>query len=120
MNASVPLVNVDRQRIEQVLRNLVSNALRYAPAGARVIVKLSQNQNLAHVEVSDMGSGIPADALAHVFERFWRGDKSRSRALGGSGLGLAIAKQWTEAHGGTIGVTSQVGQGTTFWFTLPI
>ena len=113
-------LRVDAQRIEQVLRNLISNALRYTPAGARVTVKLARAGNAAQVEVSDTGPGIPADALEHVFERFWRGDKSRSRALGGSGLGLAIARQWIEAHGGQIGVTSQVGRGTTFWFTLPI
>lgn len=118
LDKDVAPLNVDRQRIEQVLRNLISNALRYSPAGASVTVKLSQSQNIVKVQVSDTGPGIPADALAQVFERFWRGDKSRSRALGGSGLGLAIAKQWIEAHGGAIGVTSQVGQGTTFWFTL--
>ena len=124
---NLPLVNLDAQRIEQVLRNLISNALRYTPAGARVIVKLVRAGNAARVEVSDTGLGIPADAVAHVFERFWRGDKSRSRALGGAGLGLAIAKQWIEAHGGQIGViSSQVGgattqpSGTTFWFTLPL
>jgi two-component system sensor histidine kinase BaeS len=116
----IPALNVDAQRIEQVLRNLVSNAMHYSPAGARVTVKLIRNGNTARVEVSDTGPGIPADALAQIFERFWRGDKSRSRILGGSGLGLAIAKQWIEAHGGEIGVTSQVGQGATFWFTLPI
>lgn len=120
MDGSIITLYVDRQRIEQVLRNLISNALRYSHAGARVIVKLSQDQNRARVQVSDTGPGIPADALTHVFERFWRGDKSRARALGGSGLGLAIAKQWIDAHGGEIGVTSQIGQGTTFWFTLPI
>lgn len=130
----LPLFNLDAQRIEQVLRNLISNALRYTPAGARVTVKLARAGNVAQVEVSDTGPGIPADSLGYVFERFWRGDKSRSRALGGSGLGLAIAKQWIEAHGGQIGITNQVGVaaahalrdgnaptrqgGTTFWFTL--
>jgi two-component system, OmpR family, sensor histidine kinase BaeS len=116
----IPPLNLDAQRIEQVLRNLVSNALQYSPAGAQVMVKLAHQGNTVRVEVNDTGPGIPADALAQIFERFWRGDKSRSRMLGGSGLGLAIAKQWIEAHGGEIGVTSQIGQGTTFWFTLPI
>jgi len=130
----LPLLNLDAQRIEQALRNLISNALRYTPADARVTVKLARAGNAAQVEVSDTGPGIPADALEHVFERFWRGDKSRARALGGSGLGLAIAKQWIEAHGGQIGVTSQVAgvavqeggnvpprqSGTTFWFALPL
>ena len=116
----IPALNLDAQRIEQVLRNLISNALRYSPTGARVTVKLARLGNRAQIQVSNTGPGIPADALGHVFERFWRGDKSRARALGGSGLGLAIAKQWIEAHGGEIGATSQVGQDTTFWFTLPI
>ena len=123
---NIPRVSVDAQRIEQVLRNLISNALRYTPAGAQVTVKLARAGNAARVEVSDTGPGIPADAREHVFDRFWRGDKSRSRALGGSGLGLAIAKQWIEGHGGQIGVISHVGgatpqsSGTTFWFTLPL
>jgi two-component system OmpR family sensor kinase/two-component system sensor histidine kinase BaeS len=127
VGATLPMVDVDAERIEQVLRNLISNALRYVPPGARVSVTVSRKANSARVEVSDTGPGIPADALPHVFERFWRGDKSRARALGGSGLGLAIAQQWIEAHGGRIGVKSQVGGaaqqkqgGTTFWFTLPL
>ncbi len=117
---SLPPINLDAQRIEQVLRNLISNALRYSTAGACVSVNLRREGNLARTEVRDTGPGIPTDALEHVFERFWRGDPSRARSLGGAGLGLAIAKQWVEAHGGQIGVTSQVGQGTTFWFTLPL
>ena len=132
--ATLPSVNVDAQRIEQVLRNLISNALRYTPAGGTVSVKMSRDANAARVAVGDTGPGIPSEAQAHVFERFWRGDKSRARALGGAGLGLAIAQQWIEAHGGQIGVKSQVGvaaaqengnaptqqTGTTFWFTLPL
>ncbi|MBI5035051.1 MAG: HAMP domain-containing histidine kinase [Chloroflexi bacterium] len=111
-------LNIDAQRIEQVLRNLISNALRYNSVGARVTTKLARVGNMARIEVTDTGSGIPADTAHRVFERFWRGDKSR--ALGGSGLGLAIAKQWVEAHGGQIGVTNEMGTGTTFWFTLPL
>lgn len=124
--ATLPLLNMDAQRIEQVLRNLISNALRYTPSGGTVSVKVNRDATTARVEVCDTGPGIPADALPHVFERFWRGDKSRARALGGSGLGLAIAQQWIEAHGGQIGVRSQAGMaaaqqsGTTFWFTLPL
>jgi signal transduction histidine kinase len=134
LSTSLPSLNLDAQRIEQALRNLISNALRYTPAGGTVTVKLVKNGNAARVEVSDTGPGIPADALPHVFERFWRGDKSRSRAQGGAGLGLAIAKQWVEGHGGRIGVESKTGvaapqengneptrpSGTTFWFTLPL
>lgn len=118
--AKLPLLDLDAQRIEQALRNLISNALRYTPETGVVSVKLSRDANSARVEVSDTGSGIAPDALPHVFERFWRADKSRARALGGAGLGLAIARQWIEAHSGQIGVTSELEQGTTFWFTLPL
>jgi signal transduction histidine kinase len=117
---NIPPVNLDPERIAQVLRNLLSNALRYTPGGSAVTVNLVKSGNAARVEVSDTGPGIPADALPHVFERFWRGDKSRSRAQGGAGLGLAIAKQWITAHNGQIEVESQAGQGTSFWFTLPL
>ncbi len=117
---SLPSLNLDAQRIEQVLRNLIGNALRYTPAGGRVTVRLLKEEKAARAEVSDTGPGIPPEALPLVFERFWRGDKSRSRAQGGAGLGLAVAKQWVEGHGGQIGVTSEIGRGTTFWFTLPL
>lgn len=117
---NIPLLNLDAQRIEQVLRNLLSNALRYTPGNGNVSVKLVAGGNFARIEVRDTGTGIPTDALPYVFERFWRGDKARSRAHGGTGLGLAIAKQWIEAHGGQIGVESGLHKGTTFWFTLPI
>jgi signal transduction histidine kinase len=116
---NLPPLDIDPQRIEQVLRNLISNGLRYTPAGGAVRVRLTRADAFARVEVSDTGAGLPAEALPHVFERFWRGDKSRERAQGGTGLGLAIAKQWIAAHGGQIGVTSEVGKGTIFWFTLP-
>lgn len=116
----LPRVNLDAQRIDQVLRNLISNTIRYSPAGASVNVHLARASNSARVEVRDTGPGMPPDAVEHVFERFWRADPSRSRLLGGAGLGLAIAKQWIEAHGGQIGVESRVGQGSTFWFTLPL
>lgn len=139
---NLPLVNCDAQRIEQVIRNLVSNALRHTPDAGTVTVTLSRENNFARVTVQDTGAGIAPEALPHVFERFWRGDdassrsfspqryfelaqhdeasKSRSRAQGNTGLGLAIAKQWVTAHGGEIGVESAPGRGSTFWFTLPL
>lgn len=116
----LPEVTLDEQRIVQVLRNLLSNALRYTPAGGAVIVTLARQEQVAKVSVRDTGSGIAPEALSHVFERFWRGDKGRARSQGGAGLGLAIARQWVRAHGGEIGVESQLGQGTVFWFTVPI
>ncbi len=118
--ADIPRLNIDAQRIEQVLRNLISNALRYTPVGGSVSVKLNRDGNAVRIAVSDTGPGIPPEALAHVFERFWRGDKSRARVRGGAGLGLAIARQWVQAHGGQIGVESTSGHGATFWFTLPL
>ncbi len=117
---AVPVISLDAQRIEQVLRNLISNALRHTPNGGRVTVSLAYENHFARVIVRDTGEGIAPDALPHVFERFWRGDKSRSRAQGNTGLGLAIAKQWVTAHGGQIGVESELGKGATFWFTLPL
>lgn len=119
----IPPLNLDAQRIEQVLGNLLANALRYTPAKGKVFVKLTRTEDRARVEVRDTGSGIAPAALPHVFERFRRGDeasKALSRAYEGTGLGLAIAKQWVEAHGGEIGVESRVNQGATFWFTLPL
>jgi signal transduction histidine kinase len=113
-------VNVDVQRIEQVLRNLLSNALLYTPMGGTVMVNVSAADDAARVEVYNSGPGISQEALSHVFERFWREDRARARAQSGAGLGLAIAKQWVQAHGGQIGASSQVGRGTTFWFTLPL
>jgi len=125
----LPRVNIDAQRIEQVLRNLMNNALRHTPAGGAVRVECAEIKSqraeggdlksVVRVRVSDTGSGISREDLPHVFERFWRGDKARARAGGGTGLGLAIAQRLILAHGGTIGVESEEGRGATFWFTLP-
>ena len=78
------------------------------------------SEGMVRVTVADTGRGIPSEDLPYIFERFWRGDKSRSRAAGGTGLGLAIARQLVEVHGGTIRVESTLGQGSKFWFTLPV
>jgi signal transduction histidine kinase len=112
-------VLMDTQRIGRVLNNLVSNALRYTPAGGKVEVNVSRNTTGVLVEVSDNGEGIPEKDLPYVFERFYRGDESRSRTTGGSGLGLAIARGIVNAHGGNIKVESEPGRGTRFYFTLP-
>jgi two-component system OmpR family sensor kinase/two-component system sensor histidine kinase BaeS len=121
VTASIPEITIDPHRIEQVLRNLIGNALRHTNEG-RINVRCAVDggQKMVRVSVSDTGTGIESEDLPHVFERFYRGDKSRSRSSGGAGLGLAIAKQLVNAHGGEIGVESQVGKGTVFWFTLPI
>ena len=112
------LALMDSQRIEQVLTNLLANAIRHTPAGGTVSVSARSDQDLV-VEVSDTGPGIAPADLPHVFDRFWRGDKSRARDRGGAGLGLAIARQLVEAHSGRIWVESEPNAGSTFGFALP-
>jgi signal transduction histidine kinase len=112
-------VTMDAQRIGRVLANLVGNALRHTPAGGVVQVRAARTAEGTAVEVTDTGEGIPPEDLPFVFDRFYRGEKSRSRATGGAGLGLAIARSLVEAHGGRIRVESRPGQGTRFVFVLP-
>jgi len=116
----LPLVDVDPQRIGQVLGNLLSNALTHTPPGGEVVVAARAGKAEVEVSVSDTGDGIPPEHLPYIFERFYRVNKSRSRATGGTGLGLAIAKQLVEAHGGRMEVESEVGKGSRFTFTLPV
>ena len=113
------IVDVDSERIGQVLRNLLANAIAFTPAHGRVEISAHPSDEWVQVSVADTGVGVAAEDLPFVFERFYRADKSRTRATGGAGLGLAIAKQWVEAHGGKIQVESEPGRGTTFTFTLP-
>jgi len=93
---------LDPQRFEQVISNLIGNAIRYVPEGGKVWITANETTNSLRITVNDNGAGIPAEDLAYIFDRFWRKDKSRSRATGGTGLGLAIAKQLVEAQSGTI------------------
>jgi histidine kinase len=117
----LPRVRADADRAVQVLSNLLTNALRYTPAGGRVEVSGARQGNYVALRVSDSGIGIAPEALPQVFERFYRADKSRSRALGGSGIGLTIAKALVEAMGGALTVQSPgPNQGSTFTFTLPV
>ncbi|MFC0432427.1 cell wall metabolism sensor histidine kinase WalK [Kutzneria buriramensis] len=110
----------DPVRLRQVVDNLVTNALRHTPAGGRITLRGFADGSDLVIEVRDTGTGIAAEDLGHVFERFWRAEKSRSRLTGGSGLGLAIVKKLVEGHGGTVGVASSVGEGSRFWVRLPI
>ena len=112
------LILIDVHRIEQVLTNLLANAIRHTPRDGRIEVRARSGEQLV-VEVADSGPGIPPADLPHVFDRFWRGDRSRARDRGGAGLGLAIARQLVEAHGGRIWVESEPGAGSTFGFALP-
>ena len=117
----LPAIRADDDRIIQVLTNLLTNALRYAPEAGVVSLSASRENNFLRVSVSDTGIGIPPEHLPHIFTRFYRVDKSRSRQAGGSGIGLTITRHLVEAHGGRIWAESS-GQdlGTTFIFTLPL
>lgn len=109
----------DADRLKQLLLILVDNAIKYTPAGGAVSLSLSRADSWAKLQVHDTGTGIPAQDIPYIFERFYRVDKARGRAQGGSGLGLAIAKWIATAHGGWIQVESVVGEGTTFTVSLP-
>jgi signal transduction histidine kinase len=116
------IANIDTSRVSQVLANLLSNALKYSVPDRPVILHLRRRSGMARVEVHDEGPGIPPEARAHLFERFYRvpGVKVLHGSGVGLGLGLFIARTLVELHGGTIGVDSEVGKGSTFWFTLPL
>lgn len=106
--------------LRQLLLNLVGNALRYTPPGGTVTIATAASDGQALLTVSDTGSGIPAEHLPRIFDRFYRADKTRSRSEGGSGLGLAICTQMAQLHGGKIEVESREGQGSTFTVSLPL
>ncbi len=118
--APCPLVRIDGERMQQVVGNLLDNALRYTPEGGSIGVSVGMDgKALAILSVADTGKGITAEDLPYVFDRFYRADQSRSRKSGGSGLGLAIVKQLVEAHGGQVRVESRSGEGTRFVVELP-
>jgi heavy metal sensor kinase len=117
----VPLsVRGDRDRLRQLLWNLIENALRYTPPDGTIRLTVRHEAGWAEVSVADTGTGIAPEHLPHLFERFYRVDRARSRATGGSGLGLAIVRHLAEAHGGAVSVESQVGRGSTFRVRLPL
>jgi two-component system phosphate regulon sensor histidine kinase PhoR len=113
------IVRADADRLGQVLFNLVDNAIKYGRKEGRVLINAHQNGD-AKVEISveDDGPGIPAEAQERVFERFYRVDKARSREQGGTGLGLSIVKHIVQSHGGKVWVKSEIGKGSTFYFTV--
>jgi signal transduction histidine kinase len=116
----LPSMDLDPLRVEQILGNLLSNALRYTPTGERVEVNLSQVSSNVQLTVRDSGPGIPGEALPYIFERFYRADRSRSRAEGGTGLGLAIARQLAQAQGGDLTAANHPEGGAVLTLTLPI
>jgi two-component system phosphate regulon sensor histidine kinase PhoR len=112
------LILADRERLQQVIINMVHNAIKFTPARGKITIQTDATDNSVTVHISDTGIGISKDDLPHIFERFFKADKSRSNS--GSGLGLAIAKHIVQAHGGKIWVQSQEGQGSIFSFSIPI
>ncbi len=115
-----PEISIDPTRIEQILTNLLSNALRYTPAGGSVGVSLRCKGKIVHIAVHDSGTGIPEAALPYIFERFYRADRARNRNEGGSGLGLAIALKIAELHGGTLTAENDPRGGALFTLSLPV
>ncbi len=117
---NLPALWADPVRLWQVLANLTSNALRHTPAGGSVLISAAAGDDMAEITVRDDGEGVPAEDLPHVFDRFYRVEKSRSRDTGGSGLGLAIARRLVEAHGGQIRMESRLGEGAVVTLLWPL
>lgn len=119
LNGSLEPVMVDSHKIQRVLYNLVQNAIRHTPADGTIIMEAQDIGPMVQIDIADTGQGIPPEDLNRIFDRFYRGEKSRSREFGGAGLGLAIARGIVEAHGGRIWVESSPGAGSRFSFCLP-
>ncbi len=117
---ALPTVYIDSKRIEQVLNNLLSNALKFTPMGGQVVVGAHHIREMVEVSVADTGIGLSPDEQKRVFERFYQAGDPLTRTSRGTGLGLSIAKQLVEAHGGSIGVESEAGKGSRFFFMLPV
>ena len=113
-------VEIDTDKMTQVIDNIISNALKYSPDGGEIRFGVTQSDDMIKVMISDDGMGIPKTNVKRIFERFYRADRARSRAMGGTGLGLAIAREMIMAHGGEIWADSEEGKGTTIYFTLPM
>jgi len=112
-------VKADRDKLKRVLSNLVNNSVKYMDKESKqIIISLLDEENTVTVQVTDNGSGISSNALPFIFERFYRVEQSRNKRTGGSGLGLAIAKQIIQGHGGSISAVSEIGEGTTVFFSL--
>jgi len=116
----IPPLTADKERIEQVIINLISNAIKYTPEDGKIDVTAWEEKSRITVRVQDNGIGIPEEDIAHIFERFYRVEKSRTSETGGTGLGLAIARELIEAHGGTISIESELGKGSSVTVTLPV
>ena len=113
-------IEADKDKINQVIENLISNALKFSPKGGEITVSIKETKDGIRVNVSDNGMGIPEKDLSHIFEKFYRAENASSEAIGGTGLGLAIVKYIVEGHAGKIWAESKLGKGSTFSFTLPV
>ena len=120
----LPNVSIDVDRINQVVYNILNNAIRYINRGDTISLAteraVKEGKEYVVVSIADTGNGISPEDLPHIFQYFYRGEKSRSRKSGGSGIGLALAKQFVVSHGGLLEVESEVGKGTTFYMYLPL
>ncbi|MDQ3199020.1 MAG: ATP-binding protein [Verrucomicrobiota bacterium] len=116
----LPPLQVDEARLQEIIYNLLDNAVKYSPAGGRITVRAQRNEKQLNFSVSDNGPGIPARDLSRIFERFYRADKARHREQGGTGLGLSIVKHIAQLHGGQVEAESELGQGTTVRVHLPL
>ncbi|TQR11534.1 cell wall metabolism sensor histidine kinase WalK [Psychrobacillus soli] len=113
-------VDIDTDKLTQVIDNIISNAMKYSPDGGNIRFGVAVKENMLTVMISDEGMGIPTENVNRIFDRFYRVDRARARSMGGTGLGLAIAREMIEAHGGSIWAESEEGQGTTIFFTLKV
>jgi signal transduction histidine kinase len=120
IDKDLPFVNADIGLIERVLENLIENAIHYTPHGGAIRLGLNPQEHVVSFQISDTGSGIPEEALAHIFNRFYQSDASRKGGPQHAGLGLAITKRIMELHDQSIAVTSALNSGTTFTFSLPV
>ncbi len=118
--ATLPPVQGDAARLRQVVLNLLTNAIKYSPSGGAIRVGARLDEHQVVLWVADQGMGIPSDARANLFQKFYRVDNAETRRIGGTGLGLALVKEIVQAHGGEVWVESEVGLGSTFFFSLPI
>jgi two-component system phosphate regulon sensor histidine kinase PhoR len=116
----LPLLNADENRLQEVIYNLLDNAVKYSPSGGQISLQAAVNGDRVRISVADQGIGIPEADLPRIFERFYRADKARSRELGGTGLGLSIVKHIVQLHGGTVEAESEPGKGTTISVLLPV